>query len=102
MVDTPGRRWWLIANARALEAEGDLDEAVKQIAAMSDEMGKVEGERDELREWREKASGLLLCASALLRIWIDEAPAGSALTSETMLTHIDALLAKPEGEEAGG
>ena len=53
-------------------------------------------ECNKAREWREKASKLLLSASALLRIWIDEAPAGSAIMSENILTHIDDLLTEIE------
>ncbi len=38
------------ADCRAEKAEAALDEAIKQVAAMSDGMGKVEAERDGLRE----------------------------------------------------
>lgn len=35
---------------RAEKAEAALDEAIKQIATMSEEMGKVEAEREKLRK----------------------------------------------------
>jgi len=71
------------AEACTEKAEADLAEAIKQVAAMSDEMGKVEAERDELRKQRD----------ALVKI----VHAGSVRSPGAC-----ALLAEIAKEEAGG
>ncbi|KKK85897.1 hypothetical protein LCGC14_2768640 [marine sediment metagenome] len=68
---------------RAEKAEAALGEAIKQVATMSDEMGKVEAERDELRKQRD----------ALVKI----VHAGSVRSPGAC-----ALLAEIAKEEAGG
>lgn len=87
--------------ARAEQAEAYLDEAVKQITAMSDEMGKVEAECDEMR----KALQALYGAEWMVtHDWGGdrEAVMREVRTALGLDPETGEPLAKPNGEETGG